>query len=292
MSDQVNTAFVQQYTTNVSHLLQQRGSKFRDAVMTSTATGKAAKAVEQVGAVNAVKRTTRHADTPLISTPHDARWVFPVDYEWADLIDDQDKVRMLVNPQSPYAVNGAYAIGRAIDDEIIGALYATSKTGENGTGTEAWSGQTVTTMAGTADPAMVLAGLLAAKEKLMEAEVDVENDPIYCAISAQQHSDLLQIDQARSADYVDRKVLVDGLITRFLGINFIVTERLPVDGSTDRRCFMWAKSGMHLCIWNDLTTKISEREDKSYATQVYVKATIGSTRLELGKVVEMTVHES
>ena len=59
MSDQVNTAFVQQYATNVSHLLQQRGSKLRDAVTTGTAPGKAAKVVEQVGAVNAQKRTTR-----------------------------------------------------------------------------------------------------------------------------------------------------------------------------------------------------------------------------------------
>jgi len=289
MSDQANVAFVQQYATNVAHLLQQRGSKLRDAVSTSTATGKAAKAVEQVGAVNAVKRTTRHGDTPLISTPHDARWVFPVDYEWADLIDDQDRVRMLINPQSPYAVNGAYAIGRAIDDEIIAALYATSKTGENGTGTEAFSGQTITT---DAAQAMSLAALLNAREKLMEAEVDVENDPIYCAISAQQHSDLLNLDQARSVDYVNKKVMVDGLISQFLGINFIVTERLPVDGSSDRRCFMWAKSGVHLCTWNDLTTKISEREDKSYATQVYVKATIGATRLELGKVVQLTTHEA
>ena len=290
MSDQANVAFVQQYATNVAHLLQQRGSKLRDAVSTSTATGKAAKAVEQVGAVNAVKRTTRHGDTPLISTPHDARWVFPVDYEWADLIDDQDRVRMLINPQSPYAVNGAYAIGRAIDDEIISALYATSKTGENGTGTEAFSSDQIVTT--DAAQAMSLPALLNAREKLMEAEVDVENDPIYCAISAQQHSDLLNLDQARSIDYVNKKVMVDGLISQFLGINFIVTERLPVDGSSDRRCFMWAKSGVHLCTWNDLTTKISEREDKSYATQVYVKATIGATRLELGKVVQLTTHEA
>ena len=290
MSDQANVAFVQQYATNVAHLLQQRGSKLRDAVSTSTATGKAAKAVEQVGAVNAVKRTTRHGDTPLISTPHDARWVFPVDYEWADLIDDQDRVRMLINPQSPYAVNGAYAIGRAIDDEIISALYATSKTGENGTGTEAFSSDQIVTT--DAAQAMSLPALLNAREKLMEAEVDVENDPIYCAISAQQHSDLLNLDQARSVDYVNKKVMVDGLISQFLGINFIVTERLPVDGSSDRRCFMWAKSGVHLCTWNDLTTKISEREDKSYATQVYVKATIGATRLELGKVVQLTTHEA
>ena len=289
MSDQVNTAFVQQYANNVQHLLQQRGSKLRDAVTTSTATGKAAKAVEQVGAVNAVKRTTRHGDTPLISTPHDARWVFPVDYEWADLIDDQDRVRMLINPQSPYAVNGAYALGRAIDDEIIGALYATAKTGENGTGTEAWSGQTLTT---DDNQKMSLDGLLAAREKLMAAEVDIENDPIYCAISAQQHSDLLNLDQARSVDYVNKKVMVDGVISQFLGINFIVTERLPVDTNNDRRCFMWAKSGMHLCTWNDITTKIEERADKSFATQVYCKGTFGATRLELQKVVEMKVHEA
>lgn len=289
MSDQVNTAFVQQYANNVQHLLQQRGSKLRDAVTTSTATGKAAKAVEQVGAVNAVKRTTRHGDTPLISTPHDARWVFPVDYEWADLIDDQDRIRMLINPQSPYAVNGAYALGRAIDDEIIGALYATAKTGENGTGTEAWSGQTLTT---DDNQKMSLDGLLAAREKLMAAEVDIENDPIYCAISAQQHSDLLNLDQARSVDYVNKKVMVDGVISQFLGINFIVTERLPVDTNNDRRCFMWAKSGMHLCTWNDITTKIEERADKSFATQVYCKGTFGATRLELQKVVEMKVHEA
>ena len=140
MSDQISTAFVQQYNTNVAHLLQQKGSKLRDSVMASSATGKAAKAVEQVGAVNAVKRTTRHSDTPLISTPHDARWVFPVDYEWADLIDDQDKVRMLIDPQSPYAVNGAYALGRAIDDEIMAALFSeTTKTGEGGDTTTDWA---------------------------------------------------------------------------------------------------------------------------------------------------------
>ena len=38
----------------------------------------------------------------------------------------------------------------------------------------------------------------------------------------------------------------------------------------------------------DISTKISEREDKSYATQVYVKATIGATRLEKGKVVKVS----
>jgi len=284
MSDQVTTAFVQQYSTNVAHLLQQKGSKLRDSVMTSTATGKAAKAVEQVGAVNAQKRTTRHADTPLISTPHDARWVFPVDYEWADLIDDQDKVRMLINPQSPYAVNGAYAMGRAIDDEILGAFFGTSKTGENGTTDEAFSGQTVT--AGSSG-ALEIGQLLEGKRILMENEVDLDNDQIFMAITAAQHEDLLGMADIKTIDSNSTKVLVDGRVRAFLGINFITTERIPGAGDDPTLCPMWAKSGMHLCVWNDITTKISEREDKSYATQVYLKTTIRATRLELGKVVRI-----
>ena len=284
MSDQINTAFVQQYATNVAHLLQQRGSKLRDAVMNGTATGKAAKVVEQVGAVNAQKRTTRHADTPLISTPHSARWTFPVDYEWADLIDDQDKVRMLINPQSPYAVNGAYAMGRAIDDEILGAFFGTSKTGENGSTDEAFSGNTVSEIAGGK---LTIAQLQEGKRILMENEVDLDNDQIYMAITAGQHEDLLGMTQIQTIDSNATKVLVDGRVRSFLGINFVTTERIPGAGDDPTNCPMWAKSGMHLTVWNDITTKISEREDKSYATQVYVKGTFGATRLELGKVVKI-----
>ena len=284
MSDQISTAFVQQYNTNVAHLLQQRGSKLRDSVMTSSATGKAAKAIEQVGAVNAVKRTTRHSDTPLISTPHDARWAFPVDYEWADLIDDQDKVRMLIDPQSPYAVNGAYALGRAIDDEILGAFFATSKTGENGTTDEAFSGNTVS--AGSSGK-LEIGQLQEGKRILMENEVDLDSDQIYMAISAAQHEDLLGMSQLQTIDSNATKVLVDGRVRSFLGINFITTERIPGAGADPTECPMWAKSGMGLCVWNDITTRISEREDKSYATQVYCKATVGATRLELGKVVKI-----
>jgi hypothetical protein len=206
-----------------------------------------------------------------------------VDYEWADLIDDQDKIRMLINPQSPYAVNGAYSMGRAIDDEILGAFFGTSKTGENGSTDEAFSGQQVAADSGTA---LVIGQLLEGKRILMENEVDLDNDTIYMAITAEQHEDLLGMADINTIDSNATKVLVDGRVRSFLGINFITTERIP--GEADPYPLpMWAKSGMHLTMWNDITTKISEREDKSYATQVYVKGTFGATRLELGKVVRI-----
>ena len=285
MSFQVNTAFVQQYTTNVALLLQQRGSKLRDTVTVGSYTGKAAKAVEQIGAVTAQARTSRHADTPLISTPHDARWVFPSDFEWADMIDDQDKLRMLIDPTSPYAMNGAYALGRAMDDTIITAALGTALTGENGSTSTVFD--TTNQRIAVGATGLTVAKLRQARRILMANEVDVAMDPLYIAVTAQQLDNLLGTTEVTSTDFNTVKTLVSGEIDTFLGFKFIQVERLGLDGSGDRRCIAWAKSGLHLGMWNDITTKISERADKSYATQVYVKGTFGATRTEEKKVVEI-----
>ncbi|NNG04029.1 MAG: hypothetical protein HKM95_08000 [Inquilinus sp.] len=294
MSFEVSTAFVQQYKTNVEMLLQQRGSKLRRAVMSDSYTGKAGKAVEQIGPVTAQKRTTRHADTPLISTPHDARWVFPTDYEWADLVDDQDKLKMLIDPTSSYAMNGAMALGRAIDDEIVQAAFGDAKTGEDGTQVTPFdtAGQQVPADIGSGDSGMTVEKLRAAKQILMANEVDVDNDPLFVAMTARQHDDLLSETQAVSLDYNTKPVLVEGRITGFFGFSFIHTERLGIDGSGHRRLIAWAKSGLHLGVWNDIATRIGERADKSHATQVYVKGTFGATRVEEGKVVEVLCAEA
>lgn len=289
MSFQVTTAFVQQYSTNVQLLLQQRGSRLRDCVTVGSYTGKAAKAVEQIGEVTAQARISRHADTPLISTPHDARWVHPTDYEWADMIDDQDKLRMLIDPTSPYAMNGAYALGRAMDSLIITAALGTALTGENGSTSTPFDTSNQQIAVGAAG--LTVAKLRTAKKKLMANEVDVENDPLYCAVTAVQLDNLLGTTEVTSSDYNTVKALVSGSVDTFMGFKFIHTELLGLDGSGDRRCIAWAKSGMHLGIWNDITTKISERADKSYATQVYVKGTFGATRVEEGKVVEIICDE-
>jgi len=293
MSFNITTHFVQQYTTNVQLLLQQKGSKLRNTVTVGSYTGKAAKAIEQVGPVTAQKRTIRHGDTPLISTPADARWVFPVDYEWADLIDDQDKLRMLIDPTSSYSQNGAYALGRAMDDEIISAFFADAKTGENGSTTTVFGvDQDVVVATGsTGATGLNIAKLREAKKILMANEVDIDNDPLFCIITAEQHDDLLNEAQAISLDYNTRPVLVDGKITAFMGFNFVHTERLPLNGSSQRRVPAFAKSGMHLGLFNDINTMISERADKGYATQVYVKGTFGATRTEEGKVVEIVCAE-
>jgi hypothetical protein len=288
MSNEILDWSVIDYKSTVEALLQQRGSKFRMCVMEDSYHGKSGAAVNQIGAVNAQLRTTRHADTPLIETPHDKRWVYPSDYEWADLIDDQDKLRVIADPTSPYAINGAMSMGRAMDDLIIAAATGTSKTGEDGSTSTAFpSAQTATTTSG----GLTVAKLREAMQLLIAAEVDVDNEPLYCAIGAQQHDDLLGETQAVSLDYTNKPVLVDGRIKAFMGFNFIDSQRLALSG-TDRTVVTWAKSGLHLGIWNDINVEISDRPDKSHSTQVYVKGTFGATRVEEKKVVAITCSEA
>ena len=49
---------------------------------------------------------------------------------------------------------------------------------------------------------------------------------------------------------------------------------------------------MKLALGQDIMTRIDERSDKGYATQVYVCQSIGSTRMEESKVVSIQAHEA
>lgn len=308
MSFQVTTAFVQQYSTNIAMLLQQEGSRLRGAVQEFAFYGKAASMMEQFGQVTPVRNQGRHTDTPLISTPQDKRWIYPNDYDWADLIDDQDRLRMLIDPAGPYTKAGVYALGRAMDDEIVSGLLNSNNTGENGTTTtgllSAYNGGSqlvASTVGSTSASGLNVAKLRAAKRILLQAEVDIENDPLYMAITAKQHDDLLNEAQAINLDYTDKPVLVEGRIMRFMGFNFIHSERIPggasfntainpaiATGTTDGTYTtgsrwlvpFWAKSGMALGLWNDIQASVDRRPDKRNSWQVYVTGTVGGARTE------------
>lgn len=295
MSANVPTHYAQQYASTISLLLQQKGSKLDGTVFPKPITGaKAAAVVDQIGAVEAQKRTSRYPPLVPQDTPTDRPWVYPNDYDWNDLIDSIDKLRMLTDPQSSYVTNAVYALGRAKDSEIIAAFFADRKTGENGGTTTTFpAGQVVAVNFGAAgNVGLTVAKLREAKRLLMAAEVDLETDPATLGITAKQHDNLLGEIQVTSLDFNERPVLVEGMVTRFLGFNFKHTERFAVDGNAYRRCPAYVKSGMCLATWNDITTDISIRRDLAgLPVQVYAYGTFGSTRVEDKKVVEIKCAE-
>ena len=242
---------------------------------------------DQVGVATAQLRTTRHADTPQMDTPHTRRRVSLADYEYADLIDDQDKVRMLIDPTSSYAQAAAAAMGRAMDDVIISAALGTAFTGE--TGSTSTSFKAANQIAnGSAD--MSIAKLIEAKKILDLADVD-PSIPRYIAVGPNQIEALLNTTSVTSSDFNTVKALVQGDVDTFLGFKFIVTNRLSV-ASNIRSCFAWAEDGIALGVGKDVSARIDERADKGYATQVYYCMSIGATRMEEDKVVQIDCDES
>ena len=286
MSVQITTAFVEQYKANVLHLAQQKGSRLRDAVRTETVTGKS-HFFERIGSTAAEKRASRHSDTPRMDTPHSRRKVSLDDYDWADLIDNEDKVRLLISPTSEYALAGAWAMGRAMDDAIIAAATGTAYSGvAGGDSVSLPSGQKVAHASG----GLTLAKLLSAKEVLDAADVDPDEQRfVVCA--AGQIADLLTVTQVTSSDYATVKALAAGQIDTYLGFKFIQSQRLGQDSTPSRQCLAFTKSAIGLAVGADITTKISERADKNYATQVFLSMTIGATRIEEEKMVEIAANE-
>ena len=286
MSVQITTAFVEQYKSNVFHLAQQKGSKLRDAVRTESIVGKS-HFFERIGSTAAVKRTSRHADTPRVDTPHSRRKVTMDDYDWADLIDDSDKVRLLISPQSEYAKAGAYAMGRTMDDVIIAAATGNAFGGVSG-------GSTIALPAGQkiahGSTGLTIAKLISAKETLDAANVDPDEARVLVC-SAKQISDLLGTTQITSSDFNSVKALVQGDIDTFMGFKFIRSERLGTDSNGNRQVLAFTNTSMGLALGKDIQTKISERADKNYSTQVYLCMTIGATRVEDEKVVEIACTE-
>ena len=287
MSNQITTAFVEQYSNNVAMLSQQKGSLLRGAVDVESVVGKNA-FFDQVGSATAVKRTSRHADTPQIDTPHARRRVSLVDYEYADIIDNQDKIRTLIDPTSSYAQAAAFALGRAMDDEVIAAISGSANTGETGsTATPLPSAQKITE---SSTGGLTIAKLRNAKEILDSGNVD-PSIPRYIVVGPKQISDLLGTTEVTSSDFNTVKALSNGEINTFLGFNFIVSNRLSI-ASSKRLCLAYAMDGVKLALGQDLMSRIDELPNKGYATQVYNCMSIGATRMEESKVVTIESHEA
>ena len=286
MSTQITTAFVNQFSANIQMLSQQMGSLLRNAVDVESVNGEKA-FFDQVGSAAAVLRTSRHADTPIVDTPHSRRMVTMSDYEYADLIDDQDKVRLLVDPTSTYSRAAAAAMGRAMDDVIIAAALGNASTGKDGSTTTALP---ASQKIAHGSAGLTIGKLVEAKEILDSGNVD-PSIARNILVSPKQVSDLLNNTTVTSSDYNTVKALAMGEINTFVGFNFIVSNRLGTDSNADRQVIAFASDGIKCAIGKEPAARIDERADKSYATQVYYCQSVGATRMEESKVVEIACSE-
>jgi hypothetical protein len=295
---QIPQYFTTEFTSNWEHLLQQKVSKLREFVSVDSVRGKE-KTFNQMAAVEMTKITSRAADTTITDVALAKRWLRPYPYQHSTLFDEWDAEYLgeVSLPQSETVANHAMAYMRTCDKVIIDAALGDAYTGETGvTPTSLPSGQKVAVdyveTGSAANSGLTIAKLRQAAYLLTEAEVD-DSDPRIIVVSAKQIQDLLRTTEVTSADYNTVKALVNGDIDTFLGFKFrrVSSSLLPYNASTGvRTCFAYVRSGLKLA---DAGRKVHVdiRADKSHALQIRTVASLGASRMEEKKVVEVAADE-
>ncbi len=295
----VPSHYFTEFARNIDFLVQQKDSRLSGLVQTGNHSGEKASPVDQIGKIEMQDVTDRFAPIGRVDSPLSRRWVFPISSDLPQLLDTFDALKLLLDPKSQYVQNAVMAANRRKDRHIISNFFADAATGVNAGTTETF-GTTVTTSAGQnvsvsiggTTSGMNVAKLKEGKRRLMEADVDLDTEEVYCAITANEHDDLLNEIQVISTDFNDKPVLVDGKVTRFLGVRFIHTQLLTTGtddaAGTSTQVPMWVKRGMYFGNWQTQTTDISQRKDlKGLPWQAYVMMTGGATRLEKERVIRI-----
>lgn len=287
MSDTIDQAFVDQFSSEIHVLAQQKGSRLEGCVSLESGIKGSSLSVERIGTTEAQQRLTRHADTKYQDTPSSKRWLDLTDWDNADLIDDEDKVRMLIDPGNEYVMNIVNSLNRAKDDRIINALTGTARAaaGSGGNIVLPASQKIVHGSAG-----LTIAKILGAKQILDENEVD-EDEERFFVTTAEQLNNILLLEKVTSADYVQIKALVEGKIDTYLGFKFKRSERL-LKTSTTRTCVAWAKSGVKLGTGREIKARVTEMPGKNYSVQYFGSMSVGAVRTEEARVVEVQCTET
>ena len=315
MSFEITVAFVEQYRANILLLSQQKMSRLRATCQEETVVGRAFYG-ERVGATAGADIEERHGDTPLVSTPHSRRRGSMIDWDWADLVEEMDKVKMLIDPLSTYVLNAIAAANRRIDKHIYDALGGTSAAGQSGgtiinnydagecrlvrsDGVVEAAGADNTAATATA---LTIAKLLTCKQLLDEGDIDPERQRhfIYNPFNMNQ---LLNLTEVKSDDYNTVKALAHGKIDTFMAFKFHMLQNFQdatkghlqdspnetADEAVD--CYAYAQDAIKLGVGKDVTTRIDTRVDKRMATQPYVRMSFGAVRVEGPAVVEISLKK-
>jgi len=286
MSQQITEAFVQQFADNFIHVAQQAVSRLESTVTIEPNIVGMSKSINRLGQRTATRRTQRHGDTPINDQPHSTRFVDLYDWEDGDMVDDQDKIRMLVDPTSDYVKAMVNSMNRAKDDVIIGALGGNSR---------ATAGNIIlptTQKIAAGGVGLTKAKIIQAKTIFRRNEADgMAGEELFMVYSAQAAADILSDTQLTSADFMASKFLESGdVVGKWMGFTWIPSERMP-KASTTRYLYSYAKSGVVLGKGQDITTKVGEDPGKGFNVRIYAKQSLGSVRVEEEKVVEIACIE-
>lgn len=283
---------VLQFTSNVQAALNRMGGTFRPLVSNGAYQGEKSQVVNFLGPLRFEKRNTPYGDTKVSEIDHLQRWIDADEYDAAVFVDRLDTLKMIYDPTSPYVERMREAAAREEDNIIVTKFFADARAGKQGATLVSFPATDVIAHGSTG---LSVAKLRAVRKMAKKRHVNLRTMAPMMAVTAEQIDDLLGETTVGSSDYNAVKPLVDGEVSRFMGINFVSHEDyddtgLPKTGTT-RECPFWVQDGMHYGTWQSITIVVNNRPDKNNIKQIHGTFTSGAVRLEEGKVLKVECTE-
>jgi hypothetical protein len=207
-------------------------------------------------------------------------------YDTGEVIEPEDIVQMLIDPKNASTENLVMNMARQVDDIIITA--ATGVAADGAGGTVAFPvGQVV----GDYSTEISLDFILEVDEKFYENDVDPD-EPRFFVIGPKQRRKLLQLIEVTSSDFQARQALATGYLPDFMGFNWIVSNRLNVPTTDQLDCLAFTRKALGLHVAGDITSRVAERPDMSFAWQCYLMLQMDCVRVEDEHIVQAKLADT
>ena len=285
MTVSINQNYISQFSDNLFHLLEQKGSKLKGLFSEEVAKGEK-HFFDRIGNFSAVEITNRLEDTLIQDAAHSRRMASVRRYGASVSLDDLDKFKMMIDPTSDYAMKLANAHGRNFDTVLLNALIGTAATGADGSGSQAFDTSNQQIAHGAAG--LTVAKFNQALRILQSNDVDLQQEEVYLIANSRAIEDLLGEAQFTSFDYQAMKPLSGKDLPTFRGVKIIHSERLPdhTAGSVFRG-IMCTADALKVALSKDLEIKTAERADLNFALQVSSYMMFGAVRMDEQRVVDI-----
>lgn len=279
------------FQANFELATQQWGPKLRQYVTERPCTGEGAVAADLIGKVNYSRIGSRRRSNPENAPNRTRRWlVYRDPIQSGQYLDKVDVFKMIDDPSSELMEAHAGAIGRGVDDCILG-LDEDGGIAEGGILGTIIEGKRPGSGSAIALPAkhltvhggvgLTIGKMRKARKQLGLDENDLDRLRPVMAITTNQHDDLLGIVENGTSDLnqMEQPQLVNGEVKRLMGFSFVEINRLPIVGGV-RSCPVWVKNQIILGVWQDVRPRMWNDTHAGNTPYAEVDAIMDCTRKE------------
>jgi len=280
MANSVSNVYVQAFTNNVRFLAQQGVEKLRNwcQVVTDPGISYNFERLGQMtmGTKSARGTSGRAAASPVNDAPWSRRQTLVDTFDAGDLVEWDDPVKMLVDPNTAITQALGKAARRKVDSLICTAATASSRDGAGGAVTFP-AGQIIAAGYGSEISFDIVSAIF---EKFSKNDIDPDEEKVF-VIGPTQLRKIQQLVEYTSSDYVNVKALAEnGYSPKWMGFTWVMSNRITGTPGTSADCFAMTKKAIGFHINKEIFGKVAEDPSRSFAWQVYIGMTAGAIRVE------------